>query len=29
VSGTPKVFICGEMLGSWTELQETVDSYLD
>jgi protein-disulfide isomerase len=28
VSGTPKVFVCGEMLSSWGQLDEAVDSYL-
>jgi len=28
VSGTPKVFVCGEMLGSWGELEDVVDDYL-
>jgi len=29
VGGTPKVFVCGEMLGGWGQLEEVVDSYLD
>lgn len=29
VAGTPKLFICGEMLESWHDLQETVDFYLE
>jgi protein-disulfide isomerase len=28
VSGTPKVFICGQMLSSWGKLETTVDGYL-
>jgi len=29
VAGTPKVFVCGEMLGGWGQLEEVVDAYLD
>lgn len=28
VSGTPKVFICGELLSGWSKLDDTVDYYL-
>ena len=28
VGGTPKVFVCGQMLGTWGDLEETVDGYL-
>jgi protein-disulfide isomerase len=29
VSGTPKVFICGQKLGSWSGVEDAVNSYLD
>jgi protein-disulfide isomerase len=29
VTGTPKVFVCGELLSGWSKLDDTVDAYLE